>query len=194
MAQQNTQNDITRKNMNTEYKIYQLKKYLKEQEEEKHLQKIYDPRRRYRKGDIVRARLYGRGFLWAKDGQIFNVAEDERNGEPGIVMKEYNIHTGKPIHLTYAEIELVKPIEENRPFEMHAADAIYKMLNGRKIMERPFIGAKGNPDFDSPAIQIKFIPGYGFQRKLANQRDSWDLYSLNKNDMEAKWREAEERE
>lgn len=97
-------------------------------------------------------------------------------------------------HLTYAEIELVKPIEENRPFEIHAADAIYKMLNGRKIMERPFIGAKGNPDFDSPAIQIKFIPGYGFQRKLANQRDSWDLYSLNKNDMEAKWREAEERE
>lgn len=184
--------------MNTEYKIHQLKQYLKEQEEKQeekqHLQKMYDPRRRYRKGDIVRARLYGRGFLWAKDGQIFHVAEDERNGEPGIVMKEYSINTEKPVHLTYAEIELVKPIEENRSFELHVTDAIYKMINNHKVMERPFIGADGKPDFDSPAIQIRFIPGYGFQRRLADQKDSWNLYNLNKNDMEIKWREVEERE
>lgn len=38
------------KTMNTEYKIHQLKHYLKEQEEKKHLQKMYDLRRPYRKG------------------------------------------------------------------------------------------------------------------------------------------------
>ncbi len=117
--------------MNTEYKINKLKQYIKEQEKKKHLQKVYTPYRRYRKGDIVRARLYGRGFLWAKDGQLFHVAEDEKDGKPGIVMEEYSMHTGKPVQLTYAEIELVKPIEENRPFELHVADSVYWITQTR---------------------------------------------------------------
>lgn len=42
--------------MNTEYMIQQLKQYKKEQGKKTH-QKMYDPCRRYHKGDIVRARL-----------------------------------------------------------------------------------------------------------------------------------------
>lgn len=134
------------------------------------------------------------GFLWAKDGQIFCVAEDERDGEPGIVMEECSIQTGNPVRLTYAEIELVKPIEENRPFELHVADAVYRMINDHKVMERPFIDADDKPDFVSPAIQVRFIYGNGFQRRLASSSNGWQSYSLNRNDVEVKWREAEERE
>lgn len=153
----------------------------------------YDPSRRYRKGDIVRTRLYGREFPWAKDDQIFCVAEDEKEGNPAIVMEVYNIHTGKPVHLSYAEIELIKPIEENKPFSLHAADAIYRMTHDHRVMERPYINANGKPDYQSPVIQIRYIQGNGFQRRLASPLDNWQSYSLNKNDMEVMWRETDEK-
>lgn len=176
--------------MNTEYMIYQLKQHMEEQGGEKHEQGMYDPCRRYRKGDIVRARLYGRGFLWAKDGQIFRVAEDEKDGDPAVVMETCSVHTGKPVHLSYAEIELVKPIEENRPFELHVADAVYRMVNDHKVMERPFVEAAGLPNGWNLVIQMKFISGEGFQSRLARPMNNWNSYSLNKNDMEVMWREA----
>lgn len=180
--------------MNTEYMIHKLKQHMEERGGEKHEQKVYDPCRRYRKGDIVRARLYGRGFLWAKDGQIFRVAEDEKDGDPAVVMETCSVYTGKPVHLSYAEIELVKPIEENRPFELHVADAVYRMVNDHKVMERPFINAYGYPDDPHLVVQMRYVPKNGFQRRLADTLDSWQSYSLNNNDMEVKWREADGRE
>ncbi len=38
---------------------------------------------------------------------------------------------------------------------------------------------------------MKFISGEGFQSRLARPMNNWNSYSLNKNDMEVMWREAD---
>lgn len=129
----------------------------------------------------------GAGSYGLRMGQIFRVAEDEKDGDPAVVMETCSVHTGKPVHLSYAEIELVKPIEENRPFELHVADAVYRMVNDHKVMERPFVEAAGLPNGWNLVIQMKFISGEGFQSRLARPMNNWNSYSLNKNDMEVMW-------
>ena len=110
-------------------------------------------------------------------------------------MEASSIHTGQPVHLSYAEIELVKPIEENKAFELYVWDAVRMMREEQKIMERPFIGTNGKPDFCQPSILIRYVPESGFLRRMKNPRDyRWGSYSLNRNDMEVMWREADIKE
>lgn len=154
----------------------------------------YDPRRPYRKGDIVKARLHGRGFLWAKDGELFTVAEDEYPGRSHIIMEQRcPAMNNNQVSLSYAEIELVQPVEERITYDVHVWDAIRMMRDDQNVMERPFIGADGKPDYCEPVIRMRYVPGSGFQRRMKDPRDRhWESYSLNKNDIEVMWRNPDE--
>lgn len=176
--------------MNTEYMIQQLEQYKKER------QQMYDPCRRYRKGDIVKARLYGRNFPWAKDGELFTVYKDECSGVPIVVMEQRcPAVDNERVLLSYAEIELVKSVEEITVYDVHVWDAVRMMREEQKVMERPFIGTNGQPDFCEPSIWIRYVSGSGFQRRMKDPRDyHWESYSLNRNDMEVMWREADIKE
>lgn len=156
----------------------------------------YDPCRPYRKGDIVKARLRGRGFPWAKDGELFTVAEDERPGNPVVAMEQRcPALDNNQVHLFYAEIELVQPAEERITYDVLVWDAIRMMRDDRKVMERPFIGADGKPDYCEPTIRMRYVPGSGFQQRMKGPMGCyWQSYSLNKNDMEVMWHEADGRE
>ena len=182
--------------MNTEYMIQQLKQRMEERGGEKHQQKMYDPFRRYRKGDIVQARLYGRGYLWARDGQQFTVAADEEPGNPNIRMEEKCVAMGHAeVYLPATSLRLLEPAEERRPYNLLAWEAIRMMQEEQKIMERPFVGLEGKPDLSRACVQITYVPGDGFKwRFWSPETQDWGNYVLNKPDMEVMWREADGKE
>lgn len=152
----------------------------------------YDPQRRYRKGDIVKARLHGRGHPWATDGELFTVAEDETPENNRIVMDQRcPARNGERIYLSYAEIELVESVEERRVYNVPIWEAVRMMLEERKVMERPFVGPDGKPDFIKACVQVAYMRKTGFKWGFKDQaKQGWISCVLSNTDMEAMWREA----